>query len=251
MCLNAKFSFDVGRPGYIFLHNEKIITVLFGRYCHYLGYYFCTNCHNGDIRVIPARVAERWDFEPRKARSSSFCKLRATSLTTWPHMYHQCLCVFVKDTPWQTKYSIYHIGLFPDPDMNLHKVYCYYRCFWDQPLVLILTQEFIMSGHGKTSKSRNISEYKGSPHAFIVWLIVTESWPGITAFLHPVMLAAPCFKLFVGMQRRGKVLRSSGPKLMTRTPFAARYSQWAGIYILSSTDEHKWLQWIYRFKPFR
>lgn len=36
------------------------------RYCHYLGYYFCTDCHNGDIRVIPARVAERWDFEPRK-----------------------------------------------------------------------------------------------------------------------------------------------------------------------------------------
>ncbi|CAK9038122.1 unnamed protein product [Durusdinium trenchii] len=36
------------------------------RYCHYLGYYFCTSCHNSDIRVIPARVAERWDFEPRK-----------------------------------------------------------------------------------------------------------------------------------------------------------------------------------------
>jgi len=36
------------------------------RYCHYLGYYFCTDCHHGDIRVIPARVAQRWDFEPKK-----------------------------------------------------------------------------------------------------------------------------------------------------------------------------------------
>ncbi|CAJ1381921.1 unnamed protein product [Effrenium voratum] len=36
------------------------------RYCHYLGLVFCTKCHLGDIRVIPARVAERWDFEPRK-----------------------------------------------------------------------------------------------------------------------------------------------------------------------------------------
>eukprot|EP00931_Biecheleriopsis_adriatica_P080504 TRINITY_DN53854_c0_g1_i1.p1 TRINITY_DN53854_c0_g1~~TRINITY_DN53854_c0_g1_i1.p1 ORF type:complete len:937 (+),score=156.31 TRINITY_DN53854_c0_g1_i1:74-2884(+) len=36
------------------------------RYCHYLGCYFCTSCHHGDQRVIPARVAERWDFQPRK-----------------------------------------------------------------------------------------------------------------------------------------------------------------------------------------
>jgi len=36
------------------------------RYCHYLGLYFCQSCHLGDLRIIPARVAERWDFEPRK-----------------------------------------------------------------------------------------------------------------------------------------------------------------------------------------
>jgi len=36
------------------------------RYCHYLSCYFCTNCHLAELRVIPARVAERWDFEPRK-----------------------------------------------------------------------------------------------------------------------------------------------------------------------------------------
>jgi len=41
------------------------------RYCHYLGCYFCTGCHQGDLRVIPARVAERWDFEPRKVCSMS------------------------------------------------------------------------------------------------------------------------------------------------------------------------------------
>lgn len=48
--------------------RERLPSSLFHgpRYCHYLGYYFCSNCHNGDIRVIPARVAERWDFEPRK-----------------------------------------------------------------------------------------------------------------------------------------------------------------------------------------
>lgn len=39
------------------------------RYCHYLGCLFCTNCHVGDMRVIPARVVERWDFEPRKVCS--------------------------------------------------------------------------------------------------------------------------------------------------------------------------------------
>lgn len=52
--------------------RERLPSSLFHgpRYCHYLGYYFCTNCHNGDIRVIPARVAERWDFEPRKVCSA-------------------------------------------------------------------------------------------------------------------------------------------------------------------------------------
>ncbi|CAK0863224.1 unnamed protein product [Prorocentrum cordatum] len=36
------------------------------RYCHYLGSYFCGGCHRGELRVIPARVVERWDFGPRK-----------------------------------------------------------------------------------------------------------------------------------------------------------------------------------------
>lgn len=46
--------------------NRRNIKDL-GRYCHYLGLYFCTSCHQSEIRVIPARVAERWDFEPKKA----------------------------------------------------------------------------------------------------------------------------------------------------------------------------------------
>lgn len=43
-------------------------TALFGgrRYCHYLCAYFCPNCHQGEERPIPARIAEKWDFEPRK-----------------------------------------------------------------------------------------------------------------------------------------------------------------------------------------
>lgn len=51
--------------------KERLPTSLFAppRYCHYLGCYMCTTCHNGDLRVIPARVAERWDFEPRKVSS--------------------------------------------------------------------------------------------------------------------------------------------------------------------------------------
>ena len=48
------------------------ISLGFARYCHYLGLYFCTSCHESEIRVIPARVAERWDFEPKKAGASRF-----------------------------------------------------------------------------------------------------------------------------------------------------------------------------------
>eukprot|EP00730_Choanoeca_flexa_P016276 TRINITY_DN7658_c0_g1_i1.p1 TRINITY_DN7658_c0_g1~~TRINITY_DN7658_c0_g1_i1.p1 ORF type:complete len:598 (+),score=113.63 TRINITY_DN7658_c0_g1_i1:110-1903(+) len=32
------------------------------RYDHYLGKYFCTSCHQGDKRMIPARIIHRWDF---------------------------------------------------------------------------------------------------------------------------------------------------------------------------------------------
>eukprot|EP00928_Gymnodinium_smaydae_P051933 TRINITY_DN3563_c0_g2_i1.p1 TRINITY_DN3563_c0_g2~~TRINITY_DN3563_c0_g2_i1.p1 ORF type:complete len:965 (+),score=192.61 TRINITY_DN3563_c0_g2_i1:80-2896(+) len=39
------------------------------KYCHFLCCYFCRNCHQGDKRLIPARIAERWDFE-RKGVSS-------------------------------------------------------------------------------------------------------------------------------------------------------------------------------------
>merc|ERR1719321_2338341 len=36
------------------------------RYCHYLEGYFCTSCHKNDLRVIPTRAVEHWDFEPQK-----------------------------------------------------------------------------------------------------------------------------------------------------------------------------------------
>ena len=142
------------------MHDKRIITVLSGRYCHYLGYYFCTNCHNGDIRVIPARVAERWDFEPRKARSS-FCKMSAKN--HW-QVDPTCVCVCVsssktlhdKQSTANTCKS--HKRLFPDLDMNLHKVYCYCRCFWDRLLALILTQEFIIV---RSRESITIKEYIG------------------------------------------------------------------------------------------
>lgn len=57
--------------------KEKLTTSLFKapRYCHYLGCYFCPACHEGELRVIPARVAERWDFEARKV-----CRMAAQYL---------------------------------------------------------------------------------------------------------------------------------------------------------------------------
>ena len=51
-----------------------------------------------------------------------------------------------------------HKRLFPDLDMNLHKVYCYCRCFWDRLLALILTQEFIIV---RSRESITIKEYIG------------------------------------------------------------------------------------------
>lgn len=44
------------------------VSSIFGaspRYCHYLGCYCCATCHQGEMSIIPARVAECWDFEPR------------------------------------------------------------------------------------------------------------------------------------------------------------------------------------------
>lgn len=32
------------------------------RYCHYLGKYFCSSCHNNALEVIPANVIRKWDF---------------------------------------------------------------------------------------------------------------------------------------------------------------------------------------------
>eukprot|EP00929_Paragymnodinium_shiwhaense_P028151 TRINITY_DN16383_c0_g1_i3.p1 TRINITY_DN16383_c0_g1~~TRINITY_DN16383_c0_g1_i3.p1 ORF type:complete len:1205 (+),score=296.63 TRINITY_DN16383_c0_g1_i3:92-3706(+) len=36
------------------------------RYCHYRCQYFCEQCHHADLRPIPARIAQRWDFEAKK-----------------------------------------------------------------------------------------------------------------------------------------------------------------------------------------
>lgn len=41
------------------------------RYCYYLGCYFCAACHTGEARVIPARVVDKWDFEPRAVCSAA------------------------------------------------------------------------------------------------------------------------------------------------------------------------------------
>merc|ERR1719215_1886251 len=48
--------------------KERMTTSLFAapRYCHYLCCYFCPTCHDSDLRIIPARVAERWDFKAKK-----------------------------------------------------------------------------------------------------------------------------------------------------------------------------------------
>eukprot|EP00045_Choanoeca_perplexa_P008797 m.82684 g.82684 ORF g.82684 m.82684 type:complete len:583 (-) comp14627_c0_seq1:112-1860(-) len=32
------------------------------RFDEYLGKYFCTSCHHGDKRMVPARIIHRWDF---------------------------------------------------------------------------------------------------------------------------------------------------------------------------------------------
>ncbi|KAJ8867204.1 hypothetical protein PR048_030999, partial [Dryococelus australis] len=32
------------------------------RYCEYLGRYFCTGCHTGQLAVIPGKILTKWDF---------------------------------------------------------------------------------------------------------------------------------------------------------------------------------------------
>ena len=39
--------------------------------CDYDGYYYCRNCHNNDLAIIPARVIHNWDFTPRPVSKSS------------------------------------------------------------------------------------------------------------------------------------------------------------------------------------
>jgi len=53
--------------------KERLSTSLFNqlRYCHFLGSYFCGNCHQGDLWPIPAYVAQRWDFDPRPVATVS------------------------------------------------------------------------------------------------------------------------------------------------------------------------------------
>jgi len=33
------------------------------RFCHYLGKFFCTGCHENQLAIIPARVIQDWDFK--------------------------------------------------------------------------------------------------------------------------------------------------------------------------------------------
>ncbi|CEL92263.1 unnamed protein product [Vitrella brassicaformis CCMP3155] len=47
------------------------------RYCHYTGYYYCSECHRNDVRLIPALVVNEWDFMPRKV-----CRCVASFLDT-------------------------------------------------------------------------------------------------------------------------------------------------------------------------
>lgn len=48
--------------------KERLSVTLFSAppYCHFTNCCYCDNCHKGDMRVIPARVAERWDFDQRR-----------------------------------------------------------------------------------------------------------------------------------------------------------------------------------------
>lgn len=33
------------------------------RYCHYLGKYFCTSCHQNRMLQIPSKIIDKWDFK--------------------------------------------------------------------------------------------------------------------------------------------------------------------------------------------
>lgn len=39
--------------------------------CDYDGFYYCKNCHNNDLAIIPARVIHNWDFVPRPVSKNS------------------------------------------------------------------------------------------------------------------------------------------------------------------------------------
>lgn len=39
--------------------------------CDYDGCYYCRNCHNNDLAIIPARVIHNWDFSLRPVSKSS------------------------------------------------------------------------------------------------------------------------------------------------------------------------------------
>ena len=43
------------------------------RLCDYSGLYYCSECHQNGLSIIPARVLHNWDFTPRKV---CFCVLR-------------------------------------------------------------------------------------------------------------------------------------------------------------------------------
>lgn len=38
------------------------------RLCDYTGSFYCDHCHWNDTMVIPSRLLNNWDFEPKKVR---------------------------------------------------------------------------------------------------------------------------------------------------------------------------------------
>lgn len=42
------------------------------RYCEYLGRYFCTGCHKGQMAPIPGRILTKWDFKRRSVSTFAY-----------------------------------------------------------------------------------------------------------------------------------------------------------------------------------
>lgn len=51
---------------------KELISFETSLLCDYDGHYYCRNCHNNDLAIIPSRVMHNWDFNPRPVAKKSF-----------------------------------------------------------------------------------------------------------------------------------------------------------------------------------